>query len=485
MMSIHIKSGKYLQKSIIITSMLLISTHLSYAQQFSLYNSRTLYDSFENPSQKAFQVDSSRRFAFNFFIPSLSANGTFSGPAKPAFKSLIYDGVFNGRDIEMGSTKPSILSLHSNNYIAMFRFLKDVKNYQEMGLSWQVRNDMRLKVSNETFAIFDDYRILKNISDPNNFTIKDIFNNTGYNQAYHQFSFTYRQNYSKRFAVGAKFSVLSGIAYSSININESELTKKEFDSFDISIRGNLRSNFKFDNFQTEMLLPNFKNAGFSVTASAGYKLRHGWTLMGNLKDLGFIRWNKNSYEYNFDTGKITISDGSDQSADDRLADSLDSKINSSATNRSYLSATNGKAELLIHKDFGNYKPNLILSKSVYYGGGDIAMIHNYHYKDYVFTGSTNYNTNGILQVGGQFMIKSPNAEFYLGSDQLFKTVEVIKNFSSDRRPYSSRYTGASFYIGFGLKFGTVLEHRHNASSTPGFRKNPISAFVKKILGKKD
>lgn len=478
-MSIHIKSMTCRQKSIIITLVLLISTHLSYAQQFSLYNSRTLYDSFENPSQKAFQVDSSRRFAFNFFIPSLSASGTFSGPAKPAFKSLIYDGVFDGRDIDLGSTRPSTLSLYSNNYIAMFRFLKAVKNYQEMGLSWQVRNDMRLKVSNETFAIFDDYRVFQNISSSN------IFNNKGYNQAYHQFSFTYRQNYSKRLSVGAKLSVLSGIAYSSININESELIKKPFDSFDISIKGNLRSNFKFDDFQTEMLLPNFKNAGLSVTASAGYKLRHGWALMGNLKDLGFIRWNKNSYEYNFDTGYITITDGSDQSADDRLADSLDNKINSSATNKSYISAINGKAELLIHKDYGNYKPNLILSKSVYYGGGDIAMIHNYHYKDYVFTGSTNYNTNGILQIGGQFMIKSPNVEFYLGSDQLFKTVEVFKNFSSDRRPYSSSYTGASFYMGFGLKFGTILEHMHNANRIPGFREKRGPGLIKKILSKKD
>lgn len=484
-MRINPQSVLYLLKYLSIVLILFLKVDLSYAQQFSLYNSRTLYDSFENPSQKAFQVDSSRRFAFNFFIPSLSANGDFSGSAKSAFKSLIYDGVFNGRDIEMGSTKPSILSLNSNNYIAMFRFLKAVKNYQEMGLSWQVRNDMRLKVSNETFAVFDDYRIIKNISDPNNFTINDIFNNTGYNQAYHQFSFTYRQNYSKRFSVGAKFSVLSGIAYSSININESELTKKPFDSFDISIRGNLRSNFKFDNFQTEMLLPNFKNAGLSVTASAGYKLRHGWTLMGNLKDLGFIRWNKNSYEYNFDTGNITITAGSDQSADDRLADSLDNKITSSSANRSYFSATNGKAELLIHKDYGNYKPNLILSKSVYYGGGDLALVHNYHYKNYVFTGLTNYNTNGFLQVGGQFMIKSPNIEFYLGSDQLFKTIEVVKNFSTDRRPYSSRYTGASFYIGFGVKFGTILEHMHNANNIPGFKAKRESGVLKKILGKKD
>ncbi|MDO8993584.1 MAG: hypothetical protein Q7U83_10995 [Daejeonella sp.] len=87
----------------------------SYSQQYSLYNSRTLYDSFENPSQRAYQVDTSRRFAFNFLIPTISLNTTFSGPAESAFKSLIYDGVFNGRDITLGENRMNTLSFGSNN----------------------------------------------------------------------------------------------------------------------------------------------------------------------------------------------------------------------------------------------------------------------------------------------------------------------------------------------------------------------------------
>lgn len=479
-MLIHTKATTFLLKSTVITLLILLAVNnLSNAQQFSLYNSRTLFDSFENPSQKAFQVDTSRRFAFNFFIPGFSINHTFSGPAESAFKSLLYDGLFNGRDIVLGERQNNILTLNSNNYIAMFRFLKSVKNYQEMGLSWQIRNDTRLNVSNETFAIFDDYRTFENSGN------KNLFNNKGYNQAYHQFSFTYRQNYSKRLSIGAKFSILSGIAYSSIKIKDSELNVDgPSDSFNVLLRGNLRSSFKFDDFQNDMIKPKFKNAGLSLTASAGYKFKYGWSVMGNVKDLGFIRWSKDSYEYNFDTGNITITNGSNSSADNRLADSLDNKISAKSVNKSYVSAINGKAELLIHKDYGNYKPNLILSKSVYYEGGDIALIHNYLYRNYVFTASTNYNTNGFLQVGGQFMIKSPNTEFYIGSDQLFKSFEMLRNSLTDQRPYSAGYTGMSFYMGFGLKFGTVLEHRHNASRMPGFRKNPISEIVKKVFGKK-
>lgn len=452
----------------------------TYAQQFSLYNSRTLYDSFENPSQRAYQVDTSKRFAFNFFIPVISINGTFSGPAEPSFKSLIYDGVFNGRDITLGQSRLNILTLNSNNYIAMFRVLKEVKQYKEMGVSWQIRNDGRAQVTNEVFAIFDDYRRFTQTN------LKDIFNIKGYNQAYHQFSFTYRQNYSKRFSLGVKLSLLSGISYTSFKVNKSEITTNELnEEFDISVSGRLRSNFKLDNFKNEMLKPYFKNPGLSFTLGGSYHLKDGWSVLGNLKDIGFIKWSKEAYEYNFDTGKITIDNASNNDADDRLADSLDSRVNTKSINRSYLSAINGKAEFMLSKDFGNYKPNFILSKSIYYSGGNLALINNYHFRNYVFTASTDYNTNGFLQVGGQFMIKTPNVEFYMGSDQLLSSYRMFKEYSSSSAPYSSTYTGTSFYMGFGLKFGKVLEHQANATVIPGFEKSPIKTFFKKIFGKKE
>jgi len=462
------------------TIILLVTFSSAYAQQFSLYNSRTLYDSFENPSQRAYQVDTSRRFAFNFFIPTISINSSFSGPAQPALKTLIYDGVFNGRDITIGENKRNTLTLNSNNYVAMLRMLKSVKKYQEMGLSWQIRNDGRAEVTNEVFAVFDDYKIF------NSSTLQDLFNVNGYNQSYHQFSFTYRQNYTKRLAIGAKFSLLSGISYTTMKVRQSEINIDESaDIIDVSVRGTLRSSFKFDDFQRKMVNPNFKNPGLSITAGASYKLRDGWFVLGNLKDVGFIKWSKDSYEYNFDTGKIFIENASNQSADNRLADSLDNRISSISINKSYISAINGKAEILINKDFGNYRPNLILSKSIYYKGGDIALVNNYHYKNYVFTGMADYNTNGFLQLGGQFMIKTPNVEFYMGSDHFVKSFEILKTFYKNETTYSDGYNGASFYMGFALKFGRVLEHQANATQIPGFMKDPGSGFIRRLIGKKD
>jgi hypothetical protein len=471
---------QFLRRTITLIALFSGSIVATHAQQFSLYNSRTLYDSFENPSQKTYQVDTSRRIAFNFFIPTISLNTTFSGPAESAFKTLIYNGLFNGRDLTIGQSKRNTLTLNSNNYLAMLRILKSVKKYQEIGLSWQVRNDTRAEVTNEVFAVFDDYRIFDTSS------MDDLFNIKAYSQTYHQFSLSYRQNPTKRLALGTKISLLSGISYTNLKVSKSDIALDEAaDIMEISLRGRLRSSFKFDNFKTEMIKPNFKNPGLSITASASYKLRDGWFVMGNLKDLGFIKWDKNSYQYDFDTGKILIEKASNESADERLADSIDNNISKLSENKSYVSILNGKAEILINKNFGNYRPNLILSKSVYYKGGDIALVNNFHVKQYVFTGLANYNTNGLLQLGGQIMIKNPNTEFYIGSDHLSKTVEIFKNINSSKTSYAGGYTGASFYMGFAVKFGKVLEHQANATQIPGFTKNTNGGFIKKLIQKKD
>ena len=460
--------------------LLLICISSASAQQFNLYNSRTLYDVFENPSQSAYQIDTSRRIAFNFFIPTVTINATASGSANPAFKTLIYQGVVNGNNIPVGENKFNTIAFNTNTYIAMGRWLHTVKKSQEIGLSWQVRNDGRIKATNETLAIFDDYDLFSNTT-----SAKGFFNNKGYNQSYHQFSLSYRQDVNKRLSIGAKGSILSGITYTAFRVIQSDLIiDEEEDLIDVSVVGNLRSSFKFDNFDSQAIKPKFKNPGLSLTTSASYKLRNGWFVMGNLKDIGFIKWNKSSYEYNFIATNIEINNVSNSSADNRLTDSLDQRISNSSTNRSYFSLLNGKAEVLINKNYGNYQPNLILSKSLYYDGADIVLTNNYHYRNFVLTASANYNTSKYLAIGGQFMVKSPNTEFFIGSDHLFKSLEMIKDARRDTGPYSSGYTAMSFYMGFGIKFGRVLEHPANANFVPGFNEPWGTRLLRGIFKKK-
>jgi hypothetical protein len=130
-----------------------------------------------------------------------------------------------------------------------------------------------------------------------------------------------------------------------------------------------------------------------------------------VKDLGFIRWNKEAYQYDFDTGKIIIENASNSGTDSRLADSLDTRISRSSINRSYVSMINGRIEFMLSKDYGNYKPNLILTKNLTHGGEDMVLVNNFHIKNHVLSASAAYNTIGIMPIGAQYMIKTPNVEY--------------------------------------------------------------------------
>ena len=470
----------FLKKTLFLFLIISCALNVS-AQQFNLYNSRTLFDVFENPSQSAYQIDTSRRIAFNFFIPTVTANATASGSANSAIKTLLYNGRVDGSNLAIEQNKFSTVAFNTNNYIAVLRILHTVKKSQEIGLSWQVRDDGRIKVTNETLAAFDNYDLFDNTSSASGF-----FNNNGYNQSYHQFSLAYRQDVTKRLSVGAKGSLLSGISYTSFKVIESNIIIDDVaDIINVSMIGNLRSSFKFDNFKSKALRPNFKSPGLSVTTSASYKFLNGWFVMGNLKDIGFIKWNKDSYEYNFNAANIEIDNATGPTADDRFTDSLDQRISNSRTNRSYFSLLNGKAEVLINKNYGNYQPNLIISKSLLYEGGDIILTNNYHYRNFVVSASAGYNTSKYLAIGGQLMVKSPNAEFFLGSDQLPKSLEMIKNARNNTPPYSESYIGGSFYMGFAVKFGRVLEHPANANFIPGMNEPWGTRFLRGVFRKKE
>ncbi|MGZ3820601.1 MAG: DUF5723 family protein, partial [Mucilaginibacter sp.] len=68
-------------KKILLIFCLFLFAVKGFSQQFSQYNSGTLYDSFENPSQRSFVPDTSKMFAFNFLVPNFDANFYLKGDA--------------------------------------------------------------------------------------------------------------------------------------------------------------------------------------------------------------------------------------------------------------------------------------------------------------------------------------------------------------------------------------------------------------------
>ncbi len=83
-------------------------------------------------------------------------------------------------------------------------------------------------------------------------------------------------------------------------------------------------------------------------------------------------------------------------------------------------------------------------------------------------------------------MKSPNTEFFLGSDQLFKTMDTQKSLINSDETVGNGYSGASFYLGFSLKFGRIMSRPQNDNYIPGINLKPgtKSGFCRRIFGKR-
>src|SRR5476649_672222 len=100
---------------------LLVGFFLSFAikgfgQQFSQYNTGTLYDSFENPAQKIFIADTSNRYAFNFLFPNFNTNFYLTGDVQSAAKSRLFSSYYNTSALQVGKGQYNHLNVNVNVY---------------------------------------------------------------------------------------------------------------------------------------------------------------------------------------------------------------------------------------------------------------------------------------------------------------------------------------------------------------------------------
>lgn len=144
--------------------------------------------------------------------------------------------------------------------------------------------------------------------------------------------------------------------------------------------------------------------------------------------------------------------------------------------KAFYALTNAKVDFLISRPFSFYTPSLILSKNVFYKGGDVALVNKFSYNDFSVSAIPNYNIDGLMLFGMQGMYKTPNFEVFLGSDNLFKSVSVYNGLRSRDVTIGSGYSSASFYMGVGIKFGNTVEHPQNSSTMPGINDNQTSFF---------
>ncbi|WP_316829800.1 DUF5723 family protein [Pedobacter aquatilis] len=454
---------------------LLLSFTNSFAQQYALFGTKTMFDAFENPSQKSFTLDSSRKFSSNFFLPYFGVNGANTGDAEPVIRRMIVDGVNDTRTLPIGNGNLNHFYQNSNVYVLTLRIFQSYKYQKEMGFAWQIRSDAQIDYTNETLAVFDSYRRFPPLTELN-----DIFNTKGYQQTYHQFSFTYRENYNKRLAFGVKASLLSGMVYNNLNISDSYLfVNPEANSLNIGLAGTYSSNFNDQNKITRnTIVPTFKNPGVSVGFSTNYTTKKGLFLMANIKDLGFIWWRNNTHSTTVNTLKTINNIVNDQKETNQQIRDIFELTEQPAK---FLAATNAKADVYVSKIYGFYKPALAVSKNLFYRGGDIAFINTFNYNNLSGSVTPLYNLNNVFMVGLQGKYQTPNFEIFMGTDNLLSTASTASGILNNDYSGGSGPNGASFYMGVGIKFGNIVNHPQFSDVMPGINDNEGGSFFKNLF----
>jgi len=462
-------------KKLLLALILSLTFTISFAQQYALFGTKTMFDAFENPSQKSFTLDSSRRFSSNFFLPYFGVNGANRGDAEPVIRRILVDGVNDTRTLPIGEGALNHFYENSNVYVLTLRLFQSYKYQKEMGFAWQIRSDAQIDYTNETIAIFDSFTRF-----PQQTQLNNIFNTKGYQQTYHQFSFTYRENYNKRLAFGVKASLLSGVAYNDLNISDSYLhVNPETNSLNIRLAGNYSSNFNNENkINRNTIIPTFRNPGLSIGFSTNYTTKKGLFLMANIKDLGFIWWrhNTNSTSVNADKRIEDIAFNQDY-VNNQITDIFEL----SETPDKFLAATNAKADIYISKSYGLYTPALAVSKNLFYRGGDIAFINTFKYNNFSGSVTPLYNLNNIFMVGLQGKYQTPNFEIFMGTDNLVSTAKTARNVIKNDYTIGSGPNAASFYMGVGIKFGNVVNHPQFSDVMPGINDNEGGSFFKNLF----
>ncbi|RZJ88830.1 MAG: hypothetical protein EOO20_12570 [Chryseobacterium sp.] len=447
------------------------STFQLQAQQYGLFNTNTLFDGFENPAQKTFVLDSSRQFASNFLLPYFGLNAANKGASNYTFRRILTDGVFSARTLPLGVKERNTIFANVNTYLLTLKIYKSYKYQKELGFSWQVRNDGYVNFPNELIAIIDNYKRFENATYP------DAFNTEGYNQSYHQFSITYRENLNKKLAFGVKASLLSGITYNKLSVTRSSFALDEMqDKLTVGINGRYQTNiFHNEDVGNSLLYPNFRNPGASISFGTSYRAKRGVMIIGNIKDLGLIRWNSGSRDIILNNAQKEVNNLS-TSTNSEIEDAIKSIFQSADRQKALYTLTNAKADFLISKQFSYYKPSLIISKNLFYRGGDVAFVNSFKTDNFLFSVTPTYNMNGFLMAGLQALYKTPNFEGFIGSDNITKSVAIRQDADTGKG-----YNGASIYMGIAIKFGYIVEHPLNASHMPGVNDESRS-FFKSIFG---
>lgn len=460
-------------KKLCLFLILIFSFGYSKAQNTSLIHSGTLYDSFENPVQPAFTKEKSNKYAINLLLPSFGESFRFEGDAEKQLKNLLFGNKIDGSSIS-GINSLNNLSASVNMYLLMFKIYHTADYNREFGLSLQLRDEGNFKIANAALVIPSSYQNFQKGMYP------DFYNNTIDNQSYYQLGISYRENYNKKWAFGGKISFLSGITYTNTDITSSNLDMRENEYY-ASFTGKQILSYGTNEIGVKNLIPGIKNPGVALTVGSSYTSKKRLYITAHLKDLGFIMWNKKTPVYSFDDN-IHVKNLNDTIYKGRFKLAFDSLLNRNASEEKFNTFLKSKIEIAASKEFGNYKPVLVANQNILNNEFNISLLNTYRYKTLNFGINGFYDSLSGFNLGGLFMIKSPNTEFYFGTEKLLPTYHLAKGYFTKNANIGKSPTYINVFFGLTLKFGKKVQSMGQSDWIDGLN-DEETGFVYRLSNK--
>ncbi|MBV8388745.1 MAG: hypothetical protein JO080_02985 [Mucilaginibacter sp.] len=469
-------------KKILLISCFLLIAATGFSQQYSLYNTGTLFDAFENPSQRSFIPDTSKKYAFNFLIPNFDANFFLTGNAQQTLMSRAFSSKYDNSALQIGTGALNKANANASAYTLMFKMFASINGYEELGLFFETKSEGRGAFTDESIGLFNGPSAFpSNIYD-------NVLNDHFYNQVYNNLGFTYREKISNQVAVGFKVGFLMGIDYNKLDIYESHLSFDRLnDAATISLRGKYSYSSGPGNFDKRNLYPTSRSPGLQFTAGMSYTTDENITFQGNLKDIGFIHWYNNSTVSYFDK-TTTVTGISSSKREKNIYGAVYNLFKSGDQSSSFNSSTDGRVELSATKSYyidGNstvkYIPTLIVSKDLFYDSFAGAMVNRFQYKSLNGSLTASYDNLNLFNIGLQLMYKPNNFEVFIGSDRLTHTLSFAGSTGKSSTYTNSSFTGADIYFGFAIHFGPVVEHPLNANTIPDGNKGFLARLWNRLF----
>ena len=472
-----------MMKRFTLVSCFILLAAKGFSQQFSQYNTGTLYDSFENPSQHAFIPDTSKEYAFNFIIPNFNANFFLTGNVQESLVNRAFGGKYNNSDLVIGGNKFNNVNISANAYELMFKVFGSLKGNTEIGFFMQTKVEGRGNFSDESVALFNGSGAFSsNVYD-------NIFNDHYYYQIYNSMGFSYREQITPKLAFGVKLGFLMGIDYNKLDIYQSHISfDNENNSATLSLQGKYYQSKGPGNFDLRSFLPTTRSPGVQISMGSSYITDDHVTVQVNVKDLGFVHWYSQSSIAHFNATQV-ITGITGPHREDSVFNHVKSILKNEKGLASFTSPTNSRLEVSANKTYYlddglslKYSPTLVGAKELWYNGYSGALVNRFEYKNkYNLSLTGSYDNFNLFNIGLQFMLKGPNGEFYIGSERLLKT-EALAVASRSYASYANgSFTGADFFLGFSYKFGPVIEHPLNASTIPNGERGFLGRLYNRLF----